>query len=303
MFCPDCANRRSIPLQKDVLSKVNRPGKQYFMLTLTVPNVPELTRDFLKQFVKQFSELRELDVWNKIPRANGEEVGITGGVYSVECTYNEKRQDWHPHIHALIEGPCDLSLNWIFLIREAWSQLHPGAEYVHLVPIYEVVGGRKRKVRKLNMRHIRELCKYVTKCASFATAPALVDEFLTAFKSLRRIQSFGSFYGVEAKPENEPEPGDERGAFDCECGDRHRWSELVTEPDLVHLSETVLMRDGTRQLKFDYVRELREPPAESPPILVLEPDSVELSSQCRIPFWGAWAPEPDPTQPMFSTAR
>jgi hypothetical protein len=269
-----------------VLAKVNRPGKSYWLLTLTVPNEPDLTRRFISTLVGWFAELRESHEWRVISLAKGETGEISGGVYSIEATYNRERGDWHPHLHILIEAPKVLPRWWIFSIRARWEQITEGAKVVHLARVFGVAKDGRRLKRKLNERGLRELVKYATKCADFADSPERVDEFLKAFRNVRRIQSFGSFYGVEQAAEREPGLDDVKPAG-CECG-KCSASDFVFEPGLVHISETFLAPDGRRQLRFDFVREMRDAENHSPPAerLVLEPPPVDAAVQLGIEFHG-----------------
>ncbi len=298
VFCPDCANRRSKLLQREVLSKVNRPGRSYWFLTLTVPNTPDLTRRFLKELVAQFAELRDSLVWTGIPLADQQEGEITGGVYSVEATFNRASREWHPHIHCLIEAPRVLPREWIFSVRAAWDEITGGAKVVHLERVFGVSRRGEKVYRKLNKQAIRELVKYATKSADFSDSPERVDEFLRAFRNVRRVQSFGSFYGVEEAVEREP--GDDKVKLvGCACG-KCTGRDFVIEHGLVHVSETVLLPDGTRQLRFDFAVELRESRDESPPELVLEAESVERDLQQRIGFSGVLPEVSDSAPRLFA---
>lgn len=298
VFCPDCANRRSKPLQREVMGKVNRPGKSYWLLTLTVPNTPDLTRGFLKELVAQFAALRDSSVWTKIPLADKQEGEITGGVYSVEATFNRTSQTWHPHIHCLIEAPRVLPREWIFSVRAVWERITGGAKVVHLERVFGVSKRGARLHRRLNERGIRELVKYATKCADFSDSPERVNEFLRAFRNVRRVQSFGSFYGVEDAAEREP--GDDKVQLvGCACGTCTP-RDFVVEHGLVHVSETVLLSDGTRQLKFDWAVELRESRDESPPELVLEAESVDRDLKQRIGFSGVLPEVSDSAPQLFA---
>ncbi len=233
-FCPICARHRSEPLQHKVLSKM-KPEMHYWHFTATVPNLPTLTRAGIEKLVQDFAALRETLPWKEF---------VLGGVYSIESTFNRKTKTWHPHLHVLLETAKRLPMPWIFKVRAEWQRI-TGAKVVHLEPMYGVDGNGKKR-RKVNMRAIRELVKYATKAASFAHSPERVGEFLEAFHGVRRIQSFGSFLGVEK--EHEGSVYENSGQVGCFCGQCH-WCNAVPA-GLVHLRDTVLMQDGTRQLRL-----------------------------------------------------
>jgi len=289
MFCPECSNRRSVPLQQKILARCNKPEKSYWLLTVTVPNTPALTKEFLQGVVASFAGLRDSAVWSDM---------VSGGFYSLEATRNDERADWHPHLHVLIEVPKKLPMDWVHKVKAAWKAL-TGAEYIHLDSLYGMTKDGKRK-RKINLRGLREVVKYVTKSAAFAASPSLVDEFLTAFKNVRRIQAFGSFFGaVEESEKSEEEKEKPDDLLQCVCGAFHRRSELKFGFGAVHESETVLLADGRRQMQFDYGG-LIGSVSESPPgvpVLELEIQDVSIEIQWELSLLPSVVlPESNPNQ-------
>jgi hypothetical protein len=109
------------------------------------------------------------------------------------------------------------------------------------------------------MRSVRELVKYNTKSADFAVHPGLVEEFIGAFKGQKRIQFFGSFanYEKEARAEgrvtdwieseHEALEGKPDELVGCRCG-QCKQSQWVRSHEAFHVSETVKLPDGSRQL-------------------------------------------------------
>ena len=244
IFCPECASRRARPLQERILKRLRPQKYHYFFLTLTVPNWQHISRKKLDGLIAQFSKLRKLKLWKVIVR---------GGVYSTEATNNAKTRMWHPHLHVLLECTDALPETWLEELKAAWGKLS-GSKYLHIERMYGIdEKGRKR--RKVNAAALRELIKYATKAASFGDSPELVNEFLEAFKDVRRVQAFGSFLGAmkeaeeETREEEHPEtekPGDLIG---CSCG-MCRWRDVHWSSELIHISQTILAFDGTRQLRL-----------------------------------------------------
>ena len=298
MFCADCAARRSRSLQSRVLSKCQKKGRSYFFLTLTVPNIERLTRGQVDHLIDCFARLRKTRTWKNVKpsrsgttdgASNGEAQGISGGVYSVECVYNKVKNNWHPHIHALIELPTGkISEAWLDSLKAEWFSITGNAKYLHLMRVYGRSKSGKKLHRRVNRKSLKELVKYVTKCADFADQPDRVSEFLEAFRDVKRIQSFGSFLKVVVEAEREP--GDDRGLLACSCGGEHRHSEFKWFRSPVHISQTVLMSDGSRQLKFDFARELESSQPEEPPPWEMTAQQVATSEQKGIEFSG---PLPD----------
>lgn len=111
--------------------------------------------------------------------------------------------------------------------------------------------------------------KYATKASDFSDIPERVVEFFHAFTDLRRVQTFGSFFGIptEAKEPFEPGAEDPEELVGCACG-KCRWKDAVPVGSLFHESKTFLDPNGVRQLKlfaFD-----TSPPKAPPP----EPEST-----------------------------
>lgn len=285
MFCPECANRRSLPLQKKLLKMVNRPGRSYWFLTLTIPNQPDLTRWDIAWISERFAELRESWAFTEIEMPDGKRDEISGGVRSIECTYNGETQSWHPHIHALIEAPKVLPRYWLAWVKFKWFLITGGALYVHLERVY---GRTKRGTKmhgRMNMRALREVCKYVTKCSEFAGDHLLVSEFLDAFKGVRRIQCFGSFHGAAAHEFDRMPGEDERGISEVELSLRDEG--YVKLPVRAHITDTVVLPDGTRQLTFAFAEYVREYVECHDPPFELEFCVPAPQEQKRIEFAGA----------------
>src|SRR5271157_447974 len=296
MFCPECANRRSRPLIKRLLPMVNRPGRSYWFLTLTVPNMADLPHSAISEISEQFAELWKSWVFQGVEDETGKPFRIFGGVRSIECVYNHKLKSWHPHIHVLFEAPRRLPGWWLTLLKAAWLRITGDARYVHLKRAYSVTRRGEKKFNCLDLKALKEVCKYVTKCVEFAGDHLLVDEFCRAFLSVRRIQCFGSFHGAASK--TLAEGGEEEsGVLDgvkvrlCDCGYRQ-------VPLKAHLNDTRMCADGTRQLTFAFAQRVREYIAATGPPLELTMQRAVTSEQKRIEFAGA-TPEKSAWQPTL----
>jgi hypothetical protein len=284
-FCVTCAARKSSSLQKRILERCRTPGKRYYFLTLTVPNLPLLVREDLDRLIKCFALLRRSKAWKRVRRSGTSWSGITGGVYSIECTYVPKSQSWHPHLHVLVEMPGRNPDGWLDDLKSDWLRVTGNARVLHIEPVYGRSKRGKRIYRRVNLQTLKELVKYVTKAATFADSPERVCEFLRAFEHVRRVQCFGSFQGVLTDPDREP--GDDGCELRCSCGKYHYHDQFTWSPRPVHVSETKAMPDGTRQLKWDFWSDVAGSVEESPPDLVLSPPVIVRAVQEQIEFPGA----------------
>jgi hypothetical protein len=284
-LCVACADRKSHSLQKRILERCRKRGKRYYFLTLTVPNCRSLSRADLDRLIECFARLRRSTAWNRVRWSGTEWLGITGGVYSIECVFNRDRDDWHPHIHVLVEMPGENPEGWLDALKAAWLAVTGDGRNVHIERVYGRSKRGKKTYRRVNLKALKELVKYVTKAASFADSPARVGEFVRAFRDVRRVQAFGSFFGVFKDPEREV--GVDGPELKCSCGSSHYHSNFTWSRRPVHISETKAMPDGTRQLKWDFWVDPRDTVEESPPDFELMRQVVESYKQYRIGFPGA----------------
>lgn len=285
MFCPECARRRARPLIKKLRGMVNRKGRSYWFLTLTVPNIENVSRWDISRISEQWAELWDSWVFQEVEDENGKAFRIFGGVRSIECVYEPASRSWHPHIHVLFEAPDRLPLWWLVLLKAAWIRITGDARFLHLQRAYSVTKRGKKKYNKLNARALREVCKYVTKCVEFAGDHFLVDEFLTAFKGVRRIQCFGSFHGKGREVvSREPGEDDEERLAEEGSLSEQGYRKL---PFRAHLSDTRILSDGTRQLSFDFMERVRLYNETCDPPWELTSEPVVCSEQRRIEFAGA----------------
>lgn len=235
-LCPKCNRERSRPLQNKVM--VLTRGKGVFrFLTLTVVSVPYIHRDYVDWLIKCFAKLRKVALWS---------FRVHGGVYSIESTHNRYTGQWHVHLHVIIGVGSSLPQRWIYNLRAEWMRVTGGA-------------GCVIHMRAVNRRAIRELVKYQAKAVTLLHDPALIDEYLRAFRNVRRLQCFGTFLGVDV-----PEP--EHKPWKCMCGlcrpEDWRYQSVVPE------AETFEASDGSRQLLFDF--EVRFLPKRPPELSLVE---------------------------------
>src|SRR5260370_37453501 len=223
--------------------KAIKKGKyDFFFLTLTGKNSKELTRESLNRLKKQFARLRGLEA--------GKEEG-RGGVYSLETKNNPEAQEWHPPLHVLLECRRALPSRWLGNLKRSWRRITSGSHVIRLERMYGTSRTDKRGhgKRRINRSALRELIKYATKSASFGHVPELVDTFLTAFENVRRIQSFGSFLGIQKEADAEVEKISDPTAVKCALlGSKCRICPCffgLRLPKLLHFLHTVFPFDLT----------------------------------------------------------
>ena len=216
-LCSECSRDRSIPLQRSVLATTRKNAKKYKFITLTLVNTPSIDRLYVANLISFFGKLRKSAPWRE---------KVSGGIYSIETTYNRRAATWHVHLHALVEVAGWLPASWIYDVQAEWRGITGDSWVVNM--------------QAVNKRAVKELVKYQAKVTTFYFSSALVDEYLVAFKGVRRLQRFGSFLGAKAgEEESEPVKHCKCGL----CGSRNwRWEQTVP------ISETRIGPDGKREV-------------------------------------------------------
>lgn len=174
-MCPMCAWRKSLRTFVTVQQMVaTMPGYDYILFTVTVPNVPgavlgdEITRMYHRW--RDMIKLPQLCAW-------------CGWLRSTEVTYNPERNNFHPHIHALVAVRPTYWKGRAYVSQRVAQRLW-GAGIVDL-----------RRVRDIE-RGVAEVAKYAVKPLDFdrvdAERAADVYRVLrTALHGRRLIQTGG----------------------------------------------------------------------------------------------------------------
>jgi len=111
------------------------------MLTLTVPNVQgEGLRGELGRIVRAFSRMTARKMFGR---------AIKGFVRSLETSWNEERDDYHPHLHALLVVPAEYfsKQHDLWITQPQWVSLwqscygSKGVKIVDVRPVGEVDAG------------------------------------------------------------------------------------------------------------------------------------------------------------------
>lgn len=175
--CHVCNRIRTAKMMNAYLIPLQGLGELEFV-TLTVPNVP---KSELREKIKELTK-----VTANIFRVFRERRGIElSGIRKIESTYNKERNDYHPHVHLLVNKGKGTE------IVEEWLKRFPAANI------------SAQDVRKADKDSLNELFKYTTKIykrqkrnAITINAEAL-DAILQAFDGLRTFQPFGEIRKIE----------------------------------------------------------------------------------------------------------
>ena len=191
--CPMCNWRRSLKLFSQVSAVADailaEKKARFIFVTLTIENVRgEVLRDTIDQLNKAFKYIT--DKHQTFAPAKKLKENLLGYMKAEEITYNADRDDFHPHIHAILEvRPSYFDSGYIK--QKDWTALWRsalGVDYDPLVDVRNIKGGTAKAVA--------EVAKYPVKMDSILkiadndkAAKALTQLYAAIFK--RRLVTFG----------------------------------------------------------------------------------------------------------------
>jgi hypothetical protein len=242
-LCPLCNSSRLEQYRgkaREMLDSMKNPT----FLTLTVPNVETLTK-------ATFSWIR--GAW-KAFRKEIELVGgkDSGGVYSIEVTFNREERTWHPHLHILFDSPYRIALSpskfrllkrrlefaWLMSTDSSAGKRFPMPKASRKANLGQRKNARflawneetahhpkgdpwnQKNRRVVDLRNVEdgdgavyEVIKYISKSNRFLDVPEAVERYLRAVRGVRIIQTFGTFYKFKF-----PENVEHTVKVSCPCG-------------------------------------------------------------------------------------
>lgn len=289
-LCFLCNAARAEKARKKIRKMFDRLEHPVF-LTLTIPNLPRISKRSYSHFRAKFNKFRKAHAgW------------IKGGMIALETTYNSQPDSpafgtWHLHAHVLIDSATALpvcegcSVSWRFNSRrgkperhithsrecpfiafkrrlefdwlvftqgsrdirwrpsdfdywfnntweESWAGDHAGREE------WNLENRRTLDVRRVKNRQkaAYEVLKYITKASHFANIPEAVDEFITATRGTRMMQTFGTWYGFDFE---DGEDVNSWAHLECECGK----NEFEQMPGRLFLSDVWMDDTGRWRLQ------------------------------------------------------
>lgn len=169
-LCPFCSNARSATATQNLTElMLKHNATRLLILTLRSHDFPLDLQ--VAQLLHCFKRLRNRASWKRY---------VTGGVYIIEITMNEKTGLWHPHIHILVRGKYYPHAE----LSKQWREVTGDSNVVWAQRVQDIEGAA------------RELAKYIGKPQRVATLTiAQIQEYASALKSVRMIQTFGDLHG------------------------------------------------------------------------------------------------------------
>lgn len=183
-FCPLCSWRkaRKDSLKISILLKYIQEelGYEFIFLTLTAPNVKgsDLS-DEIKKYNKSFKNLMQLKEVKKITK---------GYVRKLEVTYNQERNDYHPHFHVMIAVNKSYFKSRDYIKKKQWLELWKECMGDSSITQVDV-----RKMDTSDSNAIAEIAKYGAKDADYMVSQEVFDVFYKALKGKQLITYSGVF--------------------------------------------------------------------------------------------------------------
>lgn len=193
-FCPICAWKKA---RKDALALSvmmaylkQEEKKEFIFLTLTAPNVPaEELNDEIKHYNQSFQRLMQRKEVSKV---------VKGYARKLEITYNEERDDYHPHFHVLIAvNKSYFTQTTQYISRDRWLELWQKSTKNDMITQVDV-----RKVRNGRDEKVYEIAKYSAKDSDYLINQDVFEVFYNALKGKRLIVFSGLFKEAMTKFKN-----------------------------------------------------------------------------------------------------
>ena len=193
-FCPICAWKKA---RKDALALSvmmaylkQEEKKEFIFLTLTAPNVSaEELNDEIKHYNQSFQRLMQRKEVRKV---------VKGYARKLEITYNEERDDYHPHFHVLIAvNKSYFTDKDYYISRDRWLELWQQVTKNPLITQVDV-----RKVRNGRDDKVYEIAKYTAKNSDYQQNKNVFEVFYNALKGKRLIVFSGLFKEAMTKFKN-----------------------------------------------------------------------------------------------------
>lgn len=192
-FCPVCswlkAKRTAFELLELLKVVELVENKKFLFITLTIPNVKgdqlgESITNFNKSF-KRLVELKEIRGINK------------GFIRKLEVTYNQERNDYHPHFHVIMAVNSSYFTSRDYLkkrrLLELWqnSARNPNITQVDIKP-----------VRMGSIYEVMEMATYSAKQGDLLSNQTIFDTFYKSLKGRQLLTYNGIFKDYRKKLEN-----------------------------------------------------------------------------------------------------
>jgi len=211
-ICPWCTHARTARAKVQILA---------IMATMHNPRSIVLTaRSNDRPLDQQISALRQ--AFRKFRTYKQWKTIVTGGVYTLEVTYNPRAGTWHPHVHIIADGQFFPQP----LLSKLWKRATGDSDIVWI--------SKADNAPKAAM----ELAGYIGKPPKIKEMPAAaLREYVAATRSVRMLQTFGTARDQKAEDRDElPAPPKDQ---DCITINRIRFLARHGQPEALLLATAI----------------------------------------------------------------
>lgn len=162
---------------------------RYRFLTLTVENCSyDELRSTVKKMLKALRPLAKVKEWDAL-----------GWVRSLEITYNEKTNTYHPHIHILMASPWNSPMT----TQRRWCAIWKRLMNLDYIPVCHIEAPKRREGMSIAMSGMSETVKYLFKPADFEENVNELAAAFNAVKGMKLLHGGGIFKKIFEKPLSE----------------------------------------------------------------------------------------------------
>ena len=178
-ICTYCGKLRAAALSVKILPLVQKMDAPY-RLDFTIKSSDDPIRKQFNRIVKCFAKLRQTDLWK---------AHYSGGFYTLEATHNHDTDQWHPHIHVIVDGEYLLHER----LKKAWHEITGDSTIIWMTQCVS------------NSQAVYYVNKYVTKTQDPSLVPEhRIAEWALALKGMRFVNLFGGLRHDKVNEEDEP---------------------------------------------------------------------------------------------------
>jgi plasmid rolling circle replication initiator protein Rep len=162
---------------------------RYRLLTLTIENVPLVDlRSTVSAMIKAIRQLVKAKEWDAV-----------GWVRSLEITYKEEANTYHPHIHILMASPWNSPMT----TQRRWCAIWKRLMKLDYTPVCDIRAPVRRSGMSPAMSGMSETVKYLFKPSDLSKNPLDMVSAFEEVKGLRLLGSGGIFLSIFNRPEFE----------------------------------------------------------------------------------------------------
>lgn len=214
-LCPLCAWRRSLKVYRDtrvVFDEIKKSykGSRFLFLTLTCKNVKgEELSETITKMLYAFKMMFKYKAFKEF---------VLGFMRSLEVTYNQEDEEFHPHIHVLIHTSFNLYSGRNYLTHSDFVGYWANALGIDYEPFVNIKSF-KSKNRGQEGKELAEICKYCVKYSDMIIEDDIdktseILYFLECSLANRRLLGFGgtlkeTMKKIKIKPDNDFSDEDE----------------------------------------------------------------------------------------------